>query len=225
MTGGRRIYFKKFLVKFTFEILPAALVSAIGGFLLSQYRASPPPTSTVLVEAAPVAEVKEVMQLVREEHNLIVKFLKQEQAAKDDLAAAQARAFAAERKKAAEVKLAETKAAQARLADARDMARPPAKLAVKEPTRAKSLPQAQAGMPLDIPLDIRPIVTVESGPLATKPRGVIDSVTAKAGALRDQALATAEGIKDWLLSAGDKLLGGDSGVTSGPLTRLTSARW
>ena len=53
----------------------------------------------------------------------------------------------------------------------------------------------------------------ESGPLAQKPRGPIETVVAKVGDVADEiknkTVSTVTGIKDWFSAAGDKLLGRD----------------
>lgn len=65
----------RFMSKLVLDILPAALASVIGGFLFTQYhigRAPEAKASTVQAEPASA----EMMQLVRDEHALIVDVLK-----------------------------------------------------------------------------------------------------------------------------------------------------
>src|SRR5688572_4263459 len=91
-------YYLRFLTKFVFDVLPAALASVIGGFLFTQYHAAraPEPKLEVIERAAP-AQMEEAMRMVRDEHNLIVDFLKAQQAATEKSRASfdQARAKAA----------------------------------------------------------------------------------------------------------------------------------
>lgn len=63
---------RRFFTKFVLDILPAALASAIGGFVLTHYglgRAQEPAAAQVAPASA------EMMQLLRDEHGLIVNFL------------------------------------------------------------------------------------------------------------------------------------------------------
>jgi hypothetical protein len=70
----------RFATKLVIEVLPAAAVSLLGSFLISQYQfhhsvATRPPAQ----RAAPASA--EMMQLVRDEHTAIMSYLKAEQAA------------------------------------------------------------------------------------------------------------------------------------------------
>jgi hypothetical protein len=63
---------RRFFAKLVLDILPAALASLVGGFLLTHYglgRATKPAT-----QVAPASA--EMMQLLRDEHGLIVNFLR-----------------------------------------------------------------------------------------------------------------------------------------------------
>jgi len=81
--------------KFVIDIMPAALASAIGGFLLTQYQLGHPALPPA--EPATVAST-EMMALVRDEHALITDYLKAELAAeKARAASAPPAAQAAER--------------------------------------------------------------------------------------------------------------------------------
>ena len=70
----------RFLAKFTLDILPAALASVIGGFLFTQYQfghtaPAHPPAEQVTPASA------EMMTLVRDEHAMILDYLKAQMAA------------------------------------------------------------------------------------------------------------------------------------------------
>lgn len=64
----------RFASKLMYELLPAAAASAIGGMLYSHYAypSGAPPAPTAI--AAPASA--EMMQMVRDEHALIVEYLK-----------------------------------------------------------------------------------------------------------------------------------------------------
>ncbi len=65
----------RFLSKLVFDILPAALASVIGGFLFTHYQLGwPSAPAAPAVQAAPASA--EMMQLLRDEHALIVNFLR-----------------------------------------------------------------------------------------------------------------------------------------------------
>src|SRR5665213_239484 len=70
----------RFLAKLVLDILPAALASVIGGFLFTQYQfgheAAPRPPAE---QAGPASA--EMMALVRDEHAVIVDYLKTQMAA------------------------------------------------------------------------------------------------------------------------------------------------
>ncbi len=98
----------RFFGKLVLDILPAALASVIGGFLFTQYHSghSTPPQ---LVDVQPASP--EMMAMVRDEHALIINYLKTQMAAEQrrDQAEDAATARAAEEARAA---------ADAKLADA-----------------------------------------------------------------------------------------------------------
>jgi len=80
----------RFLGKIVHDVLPAALASVIGGFLFTQYQfghnAVPRPATEAVVPAS-----AEMMALVRDEHAVIIDYLKTQMAAeKSRLAAADA---------------------------------------------------------------------------------------------------------------------------------------
>jgi hypothetical protein len=70
----------RFLGKLVIEVLPAALASAIGAFLFAHYQfAQPAPVAGAVPESTPASS--QMLQLVREEHDMIRDFLVAEQAA------------------------------------------------------------------------------------------------------------------------------------------------
>jgi len=66
--------------KFVLEVLPAALASVIGGFLFTQYQFGRPAVPPPAAEQAEPA-TSEMMKFVRDEHGMILDFLKAEEAA------------------------------------------------------------------------------------------------------------------------------------------------
>ena len=71
---------KRFVGKLIVDILPATFVSVLGGVIIAQYQlnhaaASHPPTEQVVPASA------EMMQLVRDEHAVIIDYLKTQMAA------------------------------------------------------------------------------------------------------------------------------------------------
>ena len=138
-------FLARFAGKFVLDILPAALASVIGGFLFTQYqlgRATPPlPTEQMSFASA------EVLALVRDEHEVIVGYLKSQMAAEKNRLAAQdaetaravADAKAAQDNEAQEKALAEQNAADIKLpaaAPARHVAAMPAKVPRAKPVAA-----------------------------------------------------------------------------------------
>src|SRR5271154_5030891 len=77
----------RFAGKFALDILPAALASVIGGFLFTQYQSghAVPRTATEQVTPASV----EMMAMVRDEHAMMIDYLKSQMAADKSRAAAE----------------------------------------------------------------------------------------------------------------------------------------
>ena len=64
---------RRFIAKLIHDILPAALASLIGGFLITHFQLNRVPEAVTV----PVARASpEMMQLLRDEHGLIVDFVK-----------------------------------------------------------------------------------------------------------------------------------------------------
>ena len=62
---------KRFFGKLVHDILPAALASVLGGFLITHFQLNRVPVTVPVAHASP-----EMMQLLRDEHGLIVDFVK-----------------------------------------------------------------------------------------------------------------------------------------------------
>jgi len=80
----------RFLGKFVLDIMPAALASVIGGFLFTQYQFGHAPAQHPAVETAAPASA-EMLALVRDEHAMIVDYLKSQMAAEKSRQAAETR--------------------------------------------------------------------------------------------------------------------------------------
>jgi hypothetical protein len=89
----------RFLGKFVLDILPAALASVIGGFLFTQYQAGHPVARAATEQVTPASA--EMMAMVRDEHAMMMDYLKSQMAAEqnrdaaEDAASARAAADAA----------------------------------------------------------------------------------------------------------------------------------
>jgi len=105
-----------FFGKFVLDILPAALASVIGGFLFTQYQAGHPAARVATEQVTPASA--EMMAMVRDEHAMMMDYLKsqmtaeQNRAAAEDAASARAEADA----KAAADTAADTQAANSKSA-------------------------------------------------------------------------------------------------------------
>ncbi len=131
----------RFLGKLVLDILPAALASVIGGFLFTQYH-SGHTTPPQLVDVQPASP--EMMAMVRDEHALIINYLKVQMAAEQrrDQAEDAATARAAQQARAAaDAKLADALFASQTMAQ--QSAPAPARLRRKSgPRIAKRLPSS-----------------------------------------------------------------------------------
>ena len=93
---------KRFVGKLVVDVLPATFVSVLGGFIITQYQFNHAAVSRPATEQVVPASA-EMMQLVRDEHAVIIGYLKTQMAAEknrhaaEDAAVADARLAAAER--------------------------------------------------------------------------------------------------------------------------------
>src|SRR5215469_17674606 len=77
----------RFLGKFVLDIMPAALASVIGGFLFTQYHFGHSAPKPVLEQVTPASA--EMMAMVRDEHAVIIDYLKTQMAAEKSRVAAE----------------------------------------------------------------------------------------------------------------------------------------
>jgi hypothetical protein len=199
----------RFLAKFVLDILPAALASVIGGFMFTQYQfghTAEPHQATEQVTPASA----EMMRLVRDEHAMIVDYLKAQMAAEKSKLAAQDQedARAAADAKAEEAKVADAKAAAARRLAAVVPSKPVAARNRAPVTVAAMTVQRTPRAPLVIAQAAPPI---ESAPVAETPRDS-DSLVAKTLDLKDHVVAATRrvvsaigDIPTWIATMGDRI--------------------
>ena len=194
----------RFLGKLVLEVLPAALASVIGGFLFTQYQfGHPAAPQPVAGQAAPASA--EMMQVVRDEHAMILDFLKAQRAAeKSRLASAEEEDASA----AADAKVAATRVVATAL------------VASKRPAprnKATASPAAAAAAASHTPLVIARVEQNESAPPAEATARHHVSLVAKTLAIKDHVLTATlrvvsaiGGIPSWIASMGDRIGGADT---------------
>jgi hypothetical protein len=197
----------RLLTKLVHDVLPAALASLIGGLLFTHFQ-----LARVTAPAAQTAPASaEMMQLLRDEHGLIVNFLKAEMnREKTELAAAEAAP-----------RVVPDVAAPAAPAIAAPRPVVAAAAASKTPARGKA---AIVGASLP-PLALVQVTQDETGkPAARDP----DSLLAKTAGIKDHVVAATQrvvsaigNIPSWFGAIGDHL-GGESSNPR-PLADLVSA--
>jgi hypothetical protein len=210
---------KRFVGKLVVDVLPATFVSVLGGFIITQYQfnhtqASRPATEQVVPASA------EMMQLVRDEHAVIIDYLKTQMAAEknrhaaEDAATADAR-VAADTPATALVALQRPAAPAATVVAAKPMA--PARMKVA------AAPAAPPHAPLVIAQTDQAVGTApavdpapESKSLFTRTIEIKDHVV---GATLHVVSAIGS-IPSWIASMGDRV--GGSGTTSSSTSRMFS---
>jgi hypothetical protein len=207
----------RFFSKLVLDILPAALASVIGGFLFTQYQSghtmAPRPATE---QAAPASA--EMMQLVRDEHAMIVDYLKTQLAAQKTRLATEDEESA---HAAADAKAALAAAATRRLAVA----------AVAPKTvvpRSKAPAVATVSIPAHAPLVIAQAEPNDGAAPVEAPARAPDSLLAKTLDIKDHVVDGAlhvvsaiGSIPSWIASMGDRIGGASTG--SAPAPRQYSA--
>jgi len=198
----------RFFGKFVVDILPAALASAVGGFLFTQFHFGHAPTPRPATEAVTPASA-EMMALVRDEHTMIVDYLKAQTAAEksrlvaedSESARAAADAEAADAKAAADAKIA-AEAATRHIADAL--------VAPKSVSQRAKVSVAVAAIP-HAPLVIAQAEQNDAAPPSDRLARDPDSLLAKALDVKDHVVAATRGvvstIGDLFASVGDRIGG------------------
>jgi hypothetical protein len=211
---------KRFVGKLIVDVLPATFVSVLGGFIITQYQfshvqASRPATEQVVPASA------EMMQLVRDEHAVIIGYLKTQMAAEKNRHAAEDAAVADARLAAVDP--------PAPVAAPLPAPRPVATAVVAKPGPARTKVATAPVLPPHAPLQIaqtdqavsatpvaEPAPAPESKSLLTRTLEVKDHVV---GATLHVVSAIGS-IPSWLASMGDRV--GSSGTTSSSAGRMFS---
>jgi hypothetical protein len=207
---------RRFLTKLFVDVLPAAMASAIGGFVLTHYQ-----VLTQAIAPAPVAEQHatasaEMMKLVRDEHGQIADFLNaQFEAEKTRLAAEQ---------KASAHSVTESHPAAPAVAAHRVMV---AMVVAKPAAPHEPSPAAAAASSARAPAAITPVQANESA----EPPHDSDSVLAKTMRIKETVVTATQragavigSIPSWIAGVGDRI-GGQSATPPSPPARLVSAAW
>jgi hypothetical protein len=207
---------KRFIGKLVVDVLPATFVSVLGGVIIAQYQlnhvaASHPATEQVVPASA------EMMQLVRDEHAVIIDYLKTQLAAEknrhaaEDAAVADARLAAAEPPTPAAAPLPAPRAIAAAV-----IAKP-----VPARTKVATAPALPPHAPLQIAqadqaVSVAPMAdpAPESKSLLTRTIEIKDHVV---GATL-HAVSAIGSIPSWIASMGDRV--GGSGTTSSSAGRM-----
>jgi hypothetical protein len=200
---------KRFCAKLVVEVLPAAFVSVLGGFVLAQYQfshlAASRPTTVQVVPAS-----AEMMELVRDEHAVIIDYLKAQLAAEktrhdaEDAAGADAR-------RVAEVEATATAAAPVALPQPR-----PATAVAAKPVAPRAKLAAAPSLPPHAPLVVAQAdQTVPAAPAADAPHEP-KSLLTRTIEIKDHVVGATlhvvsaiGGIPSWIASMGDRIGGGD----------------
>ncbi len=212
-------FFTHFFAKFALDILPAALASVVGGFLFTQYQSGHAVAPRPVAEQAAPASA-EMVQLVRDEHAMIVDYLKTQMAEQQSRHAAEDQATAravADAKATVEAKLAAAATAQHRLA---------AVTVASKAAAARSRVQVvAAASPVIIPAHA-PLVIAQAQPtdgaVIQAPAQQPNSLLAKTLDIKDHVVDGAlhvvsaiGGIPSWIASMGNRIGGSSPGADPG----------
>jgi hypothetical protein len=173
----RRLFLSRFFSKLFYELLPAAIVSVLGTFLINKYaRPADPPQP-----AASTPANAELVQLLREQQALLTDYLKKTAEARErtgPAAVPEAEKLKAAERAAAQA-LREAKAAEARmLAVARANTDAPERKIARQPA------QQPAQSPAGEPLQLHPAISAVT---PRQPSSQIAEPTAPPPAPRDNA--------------------------------------
>jgi hypothetical protein len=202
----KRPLLARFLIKLV-DVLPAALASAIAGFLFTHYQswhvAAPEPSAQVAPASA------EMMQLLRDEHGLILSYLKAQRASETQRLAAED--------------------AAPRVAVA--AAEPAAVAAPQKPDAAAALWAKAVSLRSKSPVTgapLPPLVIAQAQQNPSKPATDSDSLFAKTIGIKEHVVAVTHhvvsvigGIPSWIGSIGDRI--GGEGATPRPPADVVSA--
>ena len=210
---------KRFVGKLIVDVLPATFVSVLGGVIIAQYQlnhaaASHPATEQVVPASA------EMMQLVRDEHAVIIDYLKTQMAAEKNR-------HAAEDAAAADARLAATEPSEPAAAPL-PAPRPIATAVIAKPVPARTKVAAAPVLPPHAPLLIAQTDQPVSAVPAAEPAPESKSLLTRTIEIKDHVVGATlhvvsaiGGIPSWIASMGDRV-GGGSGTTSSSTGRMFS---
>jgi hypothetical protein len=208
---------KRFVGKLVVDVLPATFVSVLGGVIIAQYQlnhaTAPHPATEQVVPAS-----AEMMQLVRDEHAVIIDYLKAQMAAEKNRHAAEDAAVADARLAAAEPPAPAPAAAPV----------PPVATAViAKPVPARTKVATAPVLPPHAPLQIAQTDQPVSAAPAADPAPESKSLLTRTIEIKDHVVGATMhvvsaigGIPSWIASMGDRV--GGSGTTSSSTERMFS---
>jgi hypothetical protein len=209
----------RFVGKLVVDVLPATFVSVLGGFIIAQYQlnhaaASHPATEQVVPASA------EMMQLVRDEHAVIVGYLKTQMAAEKNRHAAEDAAVADARLAAADP--------PAPVAAPLPAPRPVATAVIAKPAPARTKVATAPVPPPHAPLLIAQTDQAVSAAPVADPAPESKSLVTRTLEIKDHVVGATlhvvsaiGSIPSWIASMGDRI-GGGSGTTSSSAGRMFS---
>src|SRR5580692_8926590 len=209
---------KRFVGKLVIDVLPATFVSVLGGVIIAQYQlnhaTAPHPATEQVVPAS-----AEMMQLVRDEHAVIIDYLKAQMAAEknrhaaEDAAAADARLAAAEPPAPAAAALAAPRVVATAL--------------IAKPVPARTKVATAPVLPPHAPLLIAQTDQPASATPAADPAPESKSLLTRTIEIKDHVVGATlhvvsaiGSIPSWIASMGDRV--GGSGTTSSSTGRMFS---
>jgi hypothetical protein len=209
---------KRFAAKLVVDVLPATFVSVLGGFIIAQYQlnhaaALHPATEQVVPASA------EMMQLVRDEHTVIIDYLKAQMAAEKDRHAAEDAAVADARLAAADP--------PAPVAAPLPAPRAVAAAVIAKPVPARTKVATAPVLPPHAPLLIAQTDQPVSATAAADPAPESKSLLTRTIEIKDHVVGATlhvvsaiGSIPSWIASMGDRV--GGSGTTSSSAGRTFS---
>jgi hypothetical protein len=209
---------KRFVGKLVVDVLPATFVSVLGGVIIAQYQlghatASRPATEQVVPASA------EMMQLVRDEHAVIIDYLKTQMAVEKNRHAAEDAAVADARLAAVEP--------PAPVAAPLPAPRPIATAVIAKPAPARTKLAAAPVLPPHAPLQIAQNDQPVSAAPAAEPAPESKSLLTRTLEVKDHVVGATlhvvsaiGSIPSWIASMGDRVSG--SSTTSSSTGRMFS---
>ena len=209
---------KRLFDKIVKDALPAGLASILGGLLLTHFQIDrvPQPTTVKVTQASP-----EMMQLLRDEHGLIIDFVKEQVASEKSRGSAD---------QGGQRGVTEASAPPAvQVAPTPPVQRPIPVVALAAPKAAAPRSKNQvvgASLPAPAPAQAQPVDPVPQAAARTD-----DSLLAKTIGIKDQVVsvtqravsATIGVIPSWFGALGDRV--GGEGQSPRPPANLVSASW